>query len=217
MQTKKGDIQMKRSWIFMMVAALTMLVFMIGCGKQEEHKDKKAETKGPMARELSATIVTKSGDQTASMKIYIKPNKFRTDNEMAGASTIVRKDLNKVWTIMTAQKTYMEIEGMNDNKQMAEEKVKGEVSRKEVGSETVNGHPTTKYEVTTKIDDKVMQVYQWWATDINFPVKSAALDGSWNVEYKDIKFGSQPDSLFELPAGYQKMSMPTMPPGVGKK
>lgn len=205
---------MKRSWIFMMVAALTMLVFMIGCGKKEEHKDIKPEMKGSVTQELSATIVTKSKDQTMSMKIYMKPNKFRTDNETAGTSTIVRKDLKKVWTIMTAQKTYMEIEGMNDNKQMAEEKVKGEVSRKEVGSETVNGHPTTKYEVTTKIDDKVMQVYQWWATDINFPVKMAAVDGSWSMEYRDINIGSQPDSLFEVPSGYKKMTIPGMPAGV---
>ncbi|MEN6331537.1 MAG: DUF4412 domain-containing protein [Smithella sp.] len=207
---------MKRSWIFMMAAALTMLVFMIGCGKKEEHKDITPEMKGPAARELSATIVTKSGDQTVSMKIYIKPDKFRTDNEMAGASTIVRKDLNKVWTIMTAQKTYMEMEGINDNQapQAAEEKIKGEVSRKEVGNETVNGHPTTKYEITTKTADTVMQVYQWWAKDINFPVKTAAVDGSWTTEYRDISVGSQPDSLFEIPQGFKKMTIPGMPAGM---
>jgi hypothetical protein len=67
------------------------------------------------------------------------------------------------------------------------------------------------------VDDKTINTYQWMATDINFPVKTAAVDGSWSMEYKDIKLGSQPDSLFELPAGYQKMSIPSMPPGVGKK
>jgi hypothetical protein len=94
---------------------------------------------------------------------------------------------------------------------MVEEKVKGEVSRKKIGSETVNGHPTTKYEVTAKTDDKVTQIHQWWATDIHFPVKTAAVDGSWSMEYRDIKIGSQPDSLFEVPAGYKKMSIPGMP------
>jgi hypothetical protein len=206
---------MKRSWIFMMMAALAMLVFMIGCGKKEENKDKKAEMKGPIAQEFSATIVSKTGDQTISTKIYMKPDKYRTDSEMAGSSTIVRKDLNKVWTIMTSQKTYMEMQGVTDTqtRQIAEEQVKGEVSRKEVGSETVNGHPTTKYEVTAKADGKVMQVYQWWATDINFPVKTAAVDGSWAMEYRDINIGSQPDSLFEIPSGYKKMTIPGMPAG----
>ena len=209
-------MQMKRSWILMMAAVLAMLVLTIGCGKKEEHKEIKPEMKAPVAQELSATIVTKSGDQTVSMKIYMKPDKFRTDNETAGASTIVRKDLNKVWTIMTAQKTYMEIEGINDDQtpQMAEETMKGEVSRKEVGSESVNGHPTTKYEITAKTADTVMQVYQWWAKDINFPVKTAAIDGSWTTEYRDINVGSQPDSLFEIPAGFKKMTIPGMPAGM---
>ncbi|MEQ8214665.1 MAG: DUF4412 domain-containing protein [Smithellaceae bacterium] len=207
---------MKRSWILMMAAVLTMLVLTIGCGKKEEHKEIKPEMKAPVAQELSATIVTKSGDQTVSMKIYMKPDKFRTDNEMAGASTIVRKDLNKVWTIMTAQKTYMEMEGITDDQNLpaTEEKIKGEVSRKEVGSETVNGHPAIKYEITAKMGDTVMQVYQWWAKDINFPVKTAAVDGSWTTEYRDINVGSQADSLFEIPAGFKKMTIPGMPAGM---
>lgn len=209
-------MQMKRSWILMMTAALAMLVLMIGCGKKEEQKDIKPEMKAPIAQELSATIVTKSGDQTVSMKIYMKPDKFRTDNETAGASTIVRKDLNKVWTIMNAQKTYMEMEGIKDDQNLpaAEEKIKGEVSRKELGSETVNGHPAIKYEITAKMDETVMQVYQWWAKDINFPVKTAAIDGSWTTEYRDINVGSQPDSLFEIPQGFKKMTIPGMPAGM---
>ena len=43
------------------------------------------------------------------------------------------------------------------------------------------------------------------------PVKTAAVDGSWSQELKNIKMGSQSDSLFELPAGYQKMQMPQLP------
>lgn len=207
---------MKRSWILMMTAALAMLVLMIGCGKKEEQKDIKPEMKAPIAQELSATIVTKSGDQTVSMKIYMKPDKFRTDNETAGASTIVRKDLNKVWTIMNAQKTYMEMEGINDDQNLpaAEEKIKGEVSRKELGGEIVNGHPAIKYEITAKMDETVMQVYQWWAKDINFPVKTAAVDGSWTMEYKEINIGNQPDNLFEIPPDYKKMTLPQMPAGM---
>jgi hypothetical protein len=67
-------------------------------------------------------------------------------------------------------------------------------------------------------------LHQWWATDINFPVKTAADDGSWVMEYRDINIGSQPDSLFDIPSGYQKLSIPGLPggmkigiPGEGKK
>jgi len=194
----------KRAWIIMAVAVF-MLFLVLGCGKDD--------VMAPMAQEYSATMVSKSAGQTITTQIYMKPDKFRTDTKIAGTSAIVRKDLNKAWMIMTAQKAYMEMPAMADaaQTQVVEDKVKGEVSRKKVGSETIDGHPATKYEVTAKADDKVMQIYQWWATDINFPVRTAAVDGSWSMEYRDVKIGSQPDSLFEVPAGYKKMSIPGMP------
>jgi outer membrane lipoprotein-sorting protein len=196
-----------RRYSIILVTTLSLMLFVMGCGKDKD------AAKAPMAQEFSATMVSTSAGQKVTMNIYMKPNKFRTDTSVAGSSTIVRKDLNKVWTIMTAQKAYMEMAGMTDAQPplMVEEKVKGEVSRKKIGSETVNGHPSTKYEVTAKTDDKVTQIHQWWATDIHFPVKTAAVDGSWSMEYRDIKIGSQPDSLFEVPAGYKKMSIPGMP------
>jgi hypothetical protein len=188
----------------MVTAAVLMLFLVPGCGREE--------VMAPTAQEYSATMVSKSAGQTITMQIYMKPDKFRTDAKIAGTSTIVRKDLNKAWMIMTAQKAYMEMPATADAQtQVVEHKVKGEVSRKKVGSESIDGHPATKYEVTAKADDKVMQIYQWWATDVNFPVRTAAVDGSWSMEYRDIKIGSQPDSLFEVPAGYKKMSIPGMP------
>ena len=212
---------MKR--IMIVVLAVLFALTVLGCGKgKEEGKSEKAKGEtitAKMPQEMSTTIVSTFGGRANKAKLYMKADKMRMESEMAaGSYTIVRRDLKKVWMVMTATKSYMEMaEGKKEDAPVPEEKVKGEVSRKVVGSETVDGHPCTKYEVTAKVDDKTMISYQWWATDINFPVKSAAVDGSWNVEYKDIKFGSQPDSLFELPTGYQKMSMPTMPPGMGKK
>ena len=55
--------------------------------------------------------------------------------------------------------------------------------------------------------------YQWIAKDTDFPVKTMAADGSWSVEYSNIR-GSVPDSLFELPEAYEKLTMP--PAGVGE-
>jgi len=204
---------MEKSSIFTTVTALLIFVFILGCGKDEESKGK---MKSPLAQEFSATVVTKSGGQSVSMKIYMKPDKYRTDHKAAGTSTIIRKDLNKIWTVTNAPKTYMEMEGISDNQtqQTVAEKIKGEVSRKEIGDETVNGHPTKKYEITATTDDKAMQVNQWWATDINFPIKTAAVDGSWSTEYRDINIGSQADSLFEIPSGFKKMAIPGLPAGL---
>ena len=171
-----------------------------------------------MPQEMSTTVVSSVGGHAGKAKLYMKADRMRMESDAAaGAYTIVRRDLKKMWMVMPSTQSYMEMAEVKEDVPVPEEKVKGEVSRKVVGSDTVDGHPCTKYEVTAKVGEKAVTSYQWWATDINFPIKAAALDGSWNVEYKDIKIGSQPDSLFELPAGYQKMSMPTMPPGMGKK
>jgi hypothetical protein len=91
------------------------------------------------------------------------------------------------------------------------EKVQGEISRKLLGSETIDAHPAQKYEVTYTAQGKTTKMYQWMATDINFPVKMAAVDGSWTTEYKNIKMGGQTDDLFEVPGGYTKSEMPSIP------
>ena len=35
-------------------------------------------------------------------------------------------------------------------------------------------------------------------------VKTEAVNGEWKQEYKNLKMGKQPDSLFEIPTGYKK-------------
>ncbi|MCX5853340.1 MAG: DUF4412 domain-containing protein [Deltaproteobacteria bacterium] len=208
---------MKRSWMLVMVLFVALL--MVGCGKGKDEgkgdKPKESAPKAAIPQELSAKVVSTSAGRSVTSKVYMKAGKFRFDNEMAGgSSTIVRQDLKKVWIVMTTGKSYMEMaEAKEQESNIPADKMKGEVSRKVVGSETIDGHPTTKYEVTAKMEDKTMMSYQWFATDINFPVKTAAVDGSWSTEYRDIKIGGQPDSLFEVPAGYKKMEMPAMPAG----
>lgn len=56
--------------------------------------------------------------------------------------------------------------------------------------------------------------HQWVATDIHFPIKTAAIDGSWSMEYRNIRMGPKPDSLFEIPKGYQKTTVPARPGGM---
>lgn len=168
------------------------------------------------AIEFSADTVTttKDGHKMAG-KMYFKADKFRMDMKTnEDVTMITRIDKKVVWNVMTKQKMYMEMPIDLKNKPKVEEKYPGEIERKEVGRETIDGHPTTKYLITYKLDDKKNQVYQWLATDIKFPVKSAAVDGSWMQEFKNIKMGSQPDSLFEVPSGYKKMQMPQMPGGM---
>jgi outer membrane lipoprotein-sorting protein len=163
-----------------------------------------------LAIEFSAdTVTTMQGGQKMSGKMYFRPDKFRMEMKSNEETVMItRIDKKVTWNVMTKQKMYMEMPFDLKNKPKVEEKFAGEIERKEVGSETIDGHPTKKYLITYKTGNKKDQVYQWLATDIKFPVKTAAVDGSWAQEFKNIKMGPQQDSLFEVPAGFQKMQMP---------
>ena len=161
------------------------------------------------AMEFSADMIMTSKEGRVMGKVFYKPDRFRMEvkspEEMI---TITRMDKKVIWNIMPREKMYMEMPFSPKDKPKVEEKFEGEIEKRHVGNETIDGHPATKYLITYKSGSGKEQVYQWWATDINFPVKTAAVDSSWAQEYKNIKIGSQPNSFFEVPAGYKKFQMP---------
>lgn len=163
------------------------------------------------AFEFSADQITKHNGEGITSKIYMKDKKFRIELKEQPGCTIMRQDKNVVWIVMPEEKSYMEMSFDPTQKPRVDDKFTGEISRKLIGSENINGHTSDKYEVTYKEGNKVQKVYQWIAKDINFPIKTSAIDGSWSSEFKNIKMDKQPDNLFEVPSGYQKMSMPMMP------
>lgn len=162
-----------------------------------------------LAIEFSADTITTTGEFKTFGKIYFSDDTFRMDIDSPQTMTMItRRDKNVVWNVMHDQKIYMEMPIREENKPRVEKEFEGEIERKVLGKETIDGHPTEKYLITYKIGDKKHQVYQWWATDIKFPVKTEAINGEWKQEYKNLKMGKQPDSLFEVPVGYKKFQMP---------
>ena len=74
-----------------------------------------------------------------------------------------------------------------------------------VGPETVNGRSTVKYEGTNA---KGESGTMWVDPKLRFPVKWQGKNGGG--ELRNIQEGSQPASLFEVPAGYTKFDMGSM-------
>lgn len=159
--------------------------------------------------------------ETEEMKgvahIFYKPGKVRDDMEMGGQkmSMIRRFDLHKFWMIM-GQGMYMEVDPERGSKQAPQYKL---ISRERVGRETVNGIPTTKYKSVYESSDGRFGGFTWF-TDDNIAVKGFMVSKS-NGKKQRFKFEitrldrrSQPDSLFEIPAGYRKFNMGGMP-GMG--
>ena len=152
------------------------------------------------AADLTADTVTKVGKKTTPGKISVKGDKYRLETAYTPIFYIGRGDKGVFWEINGAEKTYAEGKLTPATKPKIDEKLPGEISRKQVGTETIDGYATKKYEVSVKEGNKTETYYQWWATDISFPVKLANASGTWSVEYKNIKKGAA-DNLFELPQG----------------
>jgi hypothetical protein len=162
------------------------------------------------AAEFVADVINKVRGKTFHAKIYMKTNKIRLENQGQQNYSIVRMDKNVVWLIFPKDKVYMEM--ISYENQASATLLKGEIGRKFLGTETINGWETKKYEVTIKEEEKTIKAWQWISTALNYPIKISAADGSWSSEYKNLKMESQPDSLFELPAGFQKMEAPLFTP-----
>ncbi|MCX5817812.1 MAG: hypothetical protein NTX75_16485 [Proteobacteria bacterium] len=151
------------------------------------------------AIDITADMITKEGKITRKGKLYLKDNKCRTEKGSTPVYTIIRGDKGLLWQVNSAENTYIEAKLTPAMKPWTEEKIFGEVSRKEIGTAAIDGHPTKKYEVTVKQGGKNETYHQWFATDIRFPVKIANANGKWSVEYKNIK-KEAPDNVFNLPA-----------------
>jgi hypothetical protein len=183
--------------------------------------------------EFSAVIVdTGRSDSQPRAKIYMAKDKMRVEsmadsgNKAAmsrGMGAIIMDLSAQTFTVlMDQQHMYMEMpaqaaeqrgmyhffrSGDVDNAcadWVQQVRNKGGTCQK-VGSDTVNGRSTVKYQAT---NSKGESGYFWLDPKLRFPVKWQDHDGSG--ELRDIQEGAQPSGLFEIPAGYIKMDMGNM-------
>jgi hypothetical protein len=71
-------------------------------------------------------------------------------------------------------------------------------------NETISGYETVRWDYTTKEGTKTKA---WVSTQLRFPIKTTDAKGS-STELSDIVEGPQPATLFAVPAGFTKMSIP---------
>lgn len=160
------------------------------------------------AMSFSAEIYSSDGQNG---KIYMDSEKMRM--ETSEIISITRHDKKLIWLLMPETKMYME-QVLNpadaNNKHIPSgEPSTDAVERAFVLRETVNGYASDKYKVTINSQGSH---YEWISSDpgITMSVKTAAIDGSWWNEYRNISLVKPDPDLFEIPSGYAKMSMPGM-------
>jgi len=156
-------------------------------------------------------------DVTMQTKVYHAPGKERREQDMSGMQQIMimRRDKGVMWMLMPEQKTYMEMkmgQGKEDTADLKDYTIEYSV----VGEAVVNGINTTKNKVimTDKKGNKFGGFM--WVSKEGIMVKMdtvSKVEGSKmrvKMERKNIKIENQNPKLFEIPSGYNKMSMPGM-------
>ena len=159
------------------------------------------------ALEFTADQITKINGRTQKANIFYRDTMWRIEHHTMGPVniSIVRKDKKVVWLLLSRMKHFKTVPYQAEQDLKVSERLEGEVSREEIGTETREGHPTTLYEVTVKEGERTEVYYQWLATDIRFPMKLAKKDGSWIVEYQHVKIRPVIDYLFQLPLNFEPL------------
>ena len=172
--------------------------------------------------EFSADMVKADGSKNG--KIYFGKDKMRFESTnkdpRSGGSVIIDLATQKTTVMMDQQHMYMEMPAQMAARRTAYNffrtgdvenacsdwlqlpQNKGGSCHKE-GTETVNGRSCVKY-VGTNANGETGTV--WLDPKLRFPVKWQGKNSeTW--ELSNIQEGSQPASLFEIPAGYTKFDM----------
>jgi hypothetical protein len=157
--------------------------------------------------EFTADQIVKFGRKTQKANLYYRDDRWRLEHQSMGPVnvTIVRKDKQVMWLLLSRVRHFKTLPYDPAQEPKLSEHLEGEISREEIGTETREGHPTILYEVTVKEGDQTDVYYQWFATDIQFPMQLTRKDGSWSVEYQHVKLRPVTDYLFQLPVNFQPL------------
>ena len=178
----------------------------------------------PAQTEFSADIVDLQKSATPTQaKIYFAKDKIRIESQNsgphAGGAVIMNFATHTSTVLMAQQRMYMEMPAQVQAQRMGYasaffrtsdvenacgdwqkvESNQGSTCHK-VGSESVNGRSTVKYEATNSSGEVS---HFWLDPKLRFPVKWQGKNS--DGELRNIQEGAQPAALFEVPAGFSKM------------
>ncbi len=161
------------------------------------------------AAEFSAKMVLRQNGQDVLGKIYVKDGKMRQDfiDYRGQTITIVRRDKHRVWVIMPAENTYVDMPlGLHLPGQFLQIPPEA-ISKRQVCSEELNGYQVDRIEVTLRGGPlgTTRQTF-WVAPKLGLPIKTVSQDRQYAIEYRDIKEVKQEDRIFEIPPGCHKVA-----------
>ena len=165
------------------------------------------------ALEFSAEFREKLGDEVREGKIYVTADKSRYEVEGAETIEITRADKKVMWVIFPKRRVYVEEEFWGfplgtSLENSGERSGGGDLSREDLGYETIDTFRLKKYLVTVKYNNGETEdkYYEWYRSDFPIPVKTESLNGYMSYEYRRIKFTTLDPNLFNPPKRYKKVT-----------
>ncbi len=154
--------------------------------------------------EFSAQMIVKDGSKIIPGKIYVQDGKMRQEfvDEQGRTVTIVRPDKKVVWVIIPPHQSYLEMPLQTRLPGQFIQMPLQATGKHLVGHDLVAGYEADKYQVSVPSDRGYEIQHYWVAQKLGVPIKMECRERHFSLEYKDIKEGKIPESLFEIPAGY---------------
>ena len=170
-----------------------------------------------MAAEFMADMIQKTPMGEFTGKVYVKGKNIRRETTIMGQKQIIINQGYKrvTYVLMPQQMAYMEMKWQKKDEasnvsSIEDLKKKGKV--KYLGKEKVSGYKCKKYQYTPN-DPFGVPMTLWISEKLHYPIKTelSSSKGKMTILYKNIKQKKIPNSLFQVPADYEKMTMPIMP------
>ncbi|MBL7154961.1 MAG: outer membrane lipoprotein carrier protein LolA [Candidatus Portnoybacteria bacterium] len=197
---------------------LAVLVLMgAGCGEKEPGEesltDILSKAKDIVAYKYEAVITT-PGQPVITAKFWLKENKMRWEGSLEGKNVVYLIDEDKLtaYLYIPAQKIAMKMNFWEAQDTVGESPTEQSGSVMDynpvtLGTEVLDGKTCLVIEYT----DETGKTKMWLWTRYGIPIRTevTTAKGITIVELKNIDFGNISDSMFELPAGVQIMTIPS--------
>jgi hypothetical protein len=146
--------------------------------------------------------------KTSVSILHVTPAAMRLEDQHSGVITIVRRDRKVIWALLPAQQAYLELP-LDPFTQLLAQNTAGAGTREALGAEQIAGYPCAKARVHVVINGNDHVTTEWTAPALGgLVIRRADPGGTWSVTYSAVRPEPQSAALFDVPAGYAKLSMP---------
>lgn len=168
-----------------------------------------------LGAEFSADLKIKQPDKEYEFKYYAQDNLYRLEKLTGQYRILVIADrkLDITWALDPEKKAYIELKGLDavffNPIRAWEETRKRNTNKKQVGTETILGYLCEKYTYTYP-EKKEPSVEGWYSPKLNQFIRQMVHYGHGDglLEMTNIVEAPQDDSLFKVPADYQREKPP---------